>query len=103
VGTRHPAVCERENPALSKTSGRAEYPRPSLRDRTREPPDPIPRYGFLVERHDGSFGEVEAIETATIRAEIERLEKALKNCADGGLRKWIEAVIDEQKKKLPPP
>ena len=46
---------------------------------------------------------MEATELATIRAEIERLEKALKNCADGGLRKWIEAVIEEQKKKLPPP
>jgi len=43
---------------------------------------------------------VEASEIATIRAEIERLEKALKNCADGGLRKWIEAAIEEQKKKL---
>jgi hypothetical protein len=46
---------------------------------------------------------VEATEIATIRAEIERLEKALKNCADGGLREWIEAVIEEQKKKLASP
>jgi hypothetical protein len=46
---------------------------------------------------------VEAIEIATIWAEIERLEKALKTCADGGLRKWIEAVIEEQKKKLASP
>ena len=38
-----------------------------------------------------------------IRAEIERLEKALKNCADSGLRKWIEVVIEEQKKKLASP
>jgi hypothetical protein len=43
---------------------------------------------------------VEAIEIATIRAEIERLEEALSNCYDNGLRKWIEAVIEEQKKKL---
>ena len=39
-------------------------------------------------------------EIATIRAEIERLDGALKNCADGGLRKWIEAAIEEQKRKL---
>jgi len=43
---------------------------------------------------------VEARETATIRAEIERLEKALKDCADSGLRKWIEATIKKQKQKL---
>jgi len=42
-------------------------------------------------------------EIATIRAEIERLEEALKNCYDNGLRKWIEAAIEEQKKKLAPP
>jgi hypothetical protein len=42
-------------------------------------------------------------EVATIRAEIERLEKALKNCADRGLRKWIETVIEEQKKELASP
>jgi hypothetical protein len=46
---------------------------------------------------------VEAIEIATIRTEIQRLEKALKNCYDNGLRKWIEAVIEEQKKKLTSP
>jgi len=28
------------------------------------------------------------------------LEKALKDCTDSVLRKWIEAVIEEQKKKL---
>jgi hypothetical protein len=39
-------------------------------------------------------------EIATIRAEIERLEKARKDCTDSGLRKWIEAVIEKQKKKL---
>jgi hypothetical protein len=39
-------------------------------------------------------------EIATIRAEIERLEEALKNCYDNGLRRWIEAVIENQKKKL---
>jgi hypothetical protein len=43
---------------------------------------------------------VEATEIAMIRAELERLEKALKNCADSGLRKWIEAAIEKQKKKL---
>ena len=48
--------------------------------------------------------EVEAMlsptEIATIRAELERLEKALKNCADSGLRKWIEGAIEKQKQKL---
>jgi hypothetical protein len=39
-------------------------------------------------------------EIATIRAEIERLEKVLKDCADGGLRKWIEGAIEKQKQKL---
>ena len=43
---------------------------------------------------------MEAREIATIRAEIERLEKALKDCADGGLRKWIEGTIEKQKQKL---
>jgi hypothetical protein len=43
---------------------------------------------------------VEAIEIATIRAEIERLEKALEDCADGGLIKWIEGTIEKQKQKL---
>jgi hypothetical protein len=37
---------------------------------------------------------------ATIQAEIERLEKARKDCTDSGLRKWIEAAIQAQKKKL---
>jgi len=48
--------------------------------------------------------EVEAMlsptEIATIRAELERLEKARKDCTDGGLRKWIEAVIEKQKQQL---
>jgi len=39
-------------------------------------------------------------ETATIRAELERLEKARKDCTDGGLRRWIETEIEKQKKKL---
>jgi hypothetical protein len=43
---------------------------------------------------------VEATEIARIRAELERLEKALKNCADSGLRKWIEGAIEKQKQKL---
>jgi hypothetical protein len=37
-------------------------------------------------------------EIATIRAEIERLEKALDDCADSGLRKWIEGAIEKQKR-----
>jgi hypothetical protein len=39
-------------------------------------------------------------EVATIRAEIERLEKALKECTDGGIRDRINAWIEEEKKKL---
>jgi hypothetical protein len=39
-------------------------------------------------------------EIATIRDEIERLEKARKDCTDSGLRKWIEAAIENQKGKL---
>jgi len=39
-------------------------------------------------------------EVAIIKAEIDRLEKARKDCSDSGLTKWIEAVIEEQKKKL---
>jgi hypothetical protein len=39
-------------------------------------------------------------EIATIRDEIERLEKAGKVCTDSGLRKWIEAAIENQKWKL---
>ncbi len=49
-------------------------------------------------------------ETATIRDEIERLEKARKDCTDSGLRKWIEAANREpgreggirQRSKVPP-
>ena len=37
---------------------------------------------------------------AMIRAEIERLEKALKECSDGGIRERIKAWIEEEKKKL---
>jgi hypothetical protein len=43
---------------------------------------------------------VEAPEMAMIRAELERLEKALKNCADSRLRKWIGGAIEKQKQKL---
>ena len=39
-------------------------------------------------------------ERAQIKAEIERLEKARKECADGGIRKRIDFWIEEQKKKL---
>ena len=39
-------------------------------------------------------------EIATVQAEIERLEKARKDCTDSGIRKWIEAVIDKQREKL---
>jgi hypothetical protein len=39
-------------------------------------------------------------EVAIIKAEIERLEKALKDCTDGGIRDRITAWIEEEKKKL---
>jgi hypothetical protein len=39
-------------------------------------------------------------EIAQIRAEINRLEEALKECRDEGIRKRIIAWIEEQKKKL---
>jgi hypothetical protein len=39
-------------------------------------------------------------DVASIRAEIERLEKALNVCTDGGIRERIEAWIEEEKKKL---
>jgi len=39
-------------------------------------------------------------DVAIIRAEIERLEKAREACTDSGLRKRIDAWIEEQKKKL---
>jgi hypothetical protein len=39
-------------------------------------------------------------EVAAIKAEIDRLERALKDCSDSGLRKWIEAAIEKQKQKL---
>jgi hypothetical protein len=38
-------------------------------------------------------------EIATIRAEIERLQKAQKECADGGIRKQIDEWIAEHKQK----
>jgi len=37
---------------------------------------------------------------ATIRTEIERLEKALRECSDSGIRKVIEDWIAEARKKL---
>ena len=39
-------------------------------------------------------------EVAIIRAEIERLEKALRECTDGGIQDQIKAWIKEEKKKL---
>jgi len=39
-------------------------------------------------------------EIATIRAELQRLENARRDCTDTGLRKWIEAEIEKQKQKL---
>jgi hypothetical protein len=39
-------------------------------------------------------------EIAQIKAEIDRLEKARRECNDGGIRVRIEAWIEEQKRKL---
>ena len=39
-------------------------------------------------------------EIAQIKAEIERLEKARKECTDSGIRQRIDVWIAEQKKKL---
>jgi hypothetical protein len=39
-------------------------------------------------------------EITTIRAELQRLENARRDCTDTGLRKWIEAEIEKQKEKL---
>jgi len=39
-------------------------------------------------------------EIARIRDELKRLEEARENCNDGGIRKQIEAWIEEQKQKL---
>ena len=39
-------------------------------------------------------------EIARIGDEIKRLEKARENCNDGGIRKQIEAWIEEKKQKL---
>jgi hypothetical protein len=39
-------------------------------------------------------------EIAFIKAEIERLEKARRECNDSGLQKRIDAWIAEEKKKL---
>jgi hypothetical protein len=39
-------------------------------------------------------------DVAIIRAEIERLEKARRECTDRDLQKRIDAWIEEQKRKL---
>jgi hypothetical protein len=39
-------------------------------------------------------------EVAIIRTEIERLEKSLRECTDGGIQDQIKAWIKEEKKKL---
>jgi hypothetical protein len=39
-------------------------------------------------------------EVAIIRAEIERLEKAVEECTDSGIRDRIKAWIEEEQKKL---
>jgi hypothetical protein len=40
-------------------------------------------------------------EVAVIKAEIERLTKARRDCNDGGIQRQIDDWIEEQKKKPP--
>jgi hypothetical protein len=49
-------------------------------------------------QHDGCT--ILPIKTEDIKAEIERLEQALRDCSDGGIRRVIEEWIAEAKKKL---
>jgi hypothetical protein len=48
----------------------------------------------------GVFVMLSRGDVASIRAEIERLEKALNKCTDGGIRERIKVWIEEEKKKL---
>ena len=50
--------------------------------------------------NNGGFVILSGGEVARIRAEIERLEKALQECTDSGIRDRIRAWIEEEKKKL---
>ena len=49
---------------------------------------------------NGGFVMLSRGDVAIIRAEIEKLEKALRECADGGIQDRIKAWIEEEKKKL---
>ncbi|MGA3193389.1 MAG: hypothetical protein ABSD39_00170 [Terriglobales bacterium] len=40
-------------------------------------------------------------EVVKIRAEIEKLEKARRECADSGIQKRIDNWIEKEKRKLP--
>jgi hypothetical protein len=48
----------------------------------------------------GGFVMLSPGEVAIIRAEIERLEKALKECTDSGIQDRIKRWIEEEKEKL---
>jgi hypothetical protein len=56
--------------------------------------------GANITTKPGGFVMLSQGEVAIIRAEIERLEKALRECTDSGIRDRIKAWIDEEKKKL---
>jgi hypothetical protein len=45
---------------------------------------------------------VSAARIATIQAEISKLEKARKDCMDGGIQKQIDVWIEEQRTRLDP-
>src|SRR5580658_4950685 len=53
-----------------------------------------------VSRTTTKMAELSPGRTATIKAEIKRLEKAREACTDGGIQELIEALIEEHKKKL---
>jgi hypothetical protein len=40
------------------------------------------------------------VEIATIKTELERLEENRQQCTDGGIRRVIDAWINEQREKL---
>jgi hypothetical protein len=53
--------------------------------------------GYAIATHSGT---ILRIKPEHIKAEIERLEKALKDCSDSGIRRVIEEWIVEAKQRL---
>jgi len=46
------------------------------------------------------FSPISRTNVAAIRAEIERLQKALQECTDSGVQGQVDAWIEEQKRKV---